>query len=220
MPRIYSSVKHTGRWLDCVGEDTNHYFKQPRGVQRVKGVSFLPTSSFNSIFKGSFQNHLHCNSKICRMICSNYWTYLKERLGWIFTSKYWMSKQLGWSERLVNKCMWFRFRHILMKIGFIDSLYGNILTSVSSFLNQQSSPADNGSEIPASHWSELPSYPTDCRDCKSGPDTLSPAFSHPWSPYPKHPKMGMQIQDRGFGPGMPASSHNSTTSTVRCSQEG
>lgn len=38
-----------------------------------------------------------------------------------------------------------------MKTGFIDSLYGNILTSVSSFLNQQSSPADNGSEIPASH---------------------------------------------------------------------
>lgn len=64
MPRIYSSVKHAGRWLDCVGEDTNHYFKQPRGVQRVKGVSFLPTSSFNSIFKDSFQNHLHCNSKL------------------------------------------------------------------------------------------------------------------------------------------------------------
>lgn len=102
MPRIYSSVKHSGRWLVCIRDDTNHYFKQPRGVQRVKGVSFLPTSSFNSIFKGSS----HCNSKLY----AEWFAAMMELTwntgwGWFLPR---MPKELAWSERLVSKCLWFR----------------------------------------------------------------------------------------------------------------
>lgn len=93
------------------------------------------------------------------------------------------------------------------------------------FMNQQSAPADDGTEKPAGPWSEPPhssnppSYPIDCRDSKSGSGAPSLAFGHLLD-HPKHPKVGLRTQDTGFAPGLQASSHNSMASTVSWSQEG
>lgn len=151
------------------------------------------------------------------MICSNYWTCMKERLGWIFTSKYRMSKQLGWSERRVSKCMWFRFRHILMKIGFTYSLYRNILTSVSSFwISNHLLQTMAQKHLPVTDLNYLPTQLT--------AETVRVGLMHPLQLSAIHgahiqsiPRWECKSRTEALALG---SSHNSTTSTVSCSQEG
>ena len=74
------------------------------------------------------------------------------------------------------------------------------------FLHQQSSPADDSSEKPASPWSELPhssnspSYSTDCRDNKNGSGASSLAFGHPLEPPSKASQGGTANPGHRFCP--------------------
>lgn len=92
-----------------------------------------------------------------------------------------MSKQLGWSGRLVSKCMHWKVSAHLWKLALVweYTRLGPL------FMDQQPPAADAGSEKSASPWSELPhsrnppSYPIHCRDSTSESGAPSPAFGPP-----------------------------------------
>lgn len=83
----------------------------------------------------------------------------KRSWGGFFTSKYWMPKQLGWSKRLVSKCLWFRQQDLaahLWKLA-LYTLYMGIYSPWSLLSESTITSCKQWSEAPASHWSELPS---------------------------------------------------------------